>query len=143
MRPSMNAINLIAKWEGFEPEAYRDVVGVWTIGFGHTKGVKEGDKISYYDAIDLLKNEVNYFARGVELNVKVSLTQNMFDAVTSFTYNLGIGNLKRSTLLHKLNSGDYEGAASEFKRWNRAGGKVYKGLTSRRLEEEELFRKDL
>ena len=143
MRPSMNAVNLIAKWEGFEPEAYRDVVGVWTIGFGHTKDVKEGDKISYYDAIALLKKEVAYFARGVELNVKVPLTQNMFDAITSFTYNLGIGNLKRSTLLRKLNREDYEGAAREFKRWNRAGGKVYRGLTSRRLEEEELFRKDL
>jgi lysozyme len=139
----MNAINLIAKWEGFEPEAYRDVVGIWTIGFGHTKDVKEGDKISYYDAIALLKKEVAYFARGVELNVKVPLTQNMFDAITSFTYNLGIGNLKRSTLLRKLNREDYEGAAREFKRWNRAGGKVYRGLTSRRLEEEELFRKDL
>jgi lysozyme len=139
----MNAVNLIAKWEGFEPEAYRDVVGVWTIGFGHTKDVKEGDKISYYDAIALLKKEVAYFARGVELNVKVPLTQNMFDAITSFTYNLGIGNLKRSTLLRKLNREDYEGAAREFKRWNRAGGKVYRGLTSRRLEEEELFRKDL
>jgi GH24 family phage-related lysozyme (muramidase) len=67
----------------------------------------------------------------------------MFDALTSFTYNLGIGNLKRSTLLRKLNREDYEGAAREFKRWNRAGGKVYRGLTSRRLEEEELFRKDL
>jgi lysozyme len=139
----MNAVNLIAKWEGFEPEAYRDVVGVWTIGFGHTKDVKEGDKISYYDAIALLKKEVAYFARGVELNVKVPVTQNMFDALTSFTYNLGIGNLKRSTLLRKLNREDYEGAAREFKRWNRAGGKVYRGLTSRRLEEEELFRKDL
>lgn len=143
MRPSMNAVNLIAKWEGFEPEAYRDVVGIWTIGFGHTKDVKEGDKISYYDAIALLKKEVAYFARGVELNVKVPVTQNMFDALTSFTYNLGIGNLKRSTLLRKLNREDYEGAAREFKRWNRAGGKVYRGLTSRRLEEEELFRKDL
>lgn len=139
----MNAVNLIAKWEGFEPEAYRDVVGIWTIGFGHTKDVKEGDKISYYDAISLLKKEVSYFARGVELNVKVPVTQNMFDALTSFTYNLGIGNLKRSTLLRKLNREDYEGAAREFKRWNRAGGKVYRGLTSRRLEEEELFRKDL
>jgi lysozyme len=139
----MNAVNLIAKWEGFEPEAYRDVVGIWTIGFGHTKDVKEGDKISYYDAIALLKKEVAYFARGVELNVKVPVTQNMFDALTSFTYNLGIGNLKRSTLLRKLNREDYEGAAREFKRWNRAGGKVYRGLTSRRLEEEELFRKDL
>jgi lysozyme len=139
----MNAVNLIAKWEGFESEAYRDVVGIWTIGFGHTKDVKEGDKISYYDAIALLKKEVAYFARGVELNVKVPVTQNMFDALTSFTYNLGIGNLKRSTLLRKLNREDYEGAAREFKRWNRAGGKVYRGLTSRRLEEEELFRKDL
>ena len=139
----MNAVNLIAKWEGFEPEAYRDVVGVWTIGFGHTKDVKEGDKISYFDAVSLLRKEVSYFARGVALNVTVPLTQNMFDALTSFAYNLGLGNLKRSTLLRKLNREDYEGAAREFKRWNKAGGKVYRGLTSRRLEEEELFRKDL
>ena len=139
----MNAVNLIAKWEGFEPEAYRDVVGVWTIGFGHTKDVKGGDKISYFDAVSLLKKEVAHFARGVDLNVTVPLTQNMFDALTSFAYNLGLGNLKRSTLLRKLNREDYEGAAREFKRWNKAGGKVYRGLTSRRLEEEELFRKDL
>lgn len=143
MKPSMNAINLIAKWEGFESEAYRDVVGIWTIGFGHTKDVKEGDKISYFDAVSLLKKEVTHFARGIELNVTVTLTQNMFDALTSFAYNLGLGNLKRSTLLRKLNGEDYEGAAREFKRWNKAGGKVYRGLTSRRLEEEELFRKDL
>lgn len=143
MKPSMNAINLIAKWEGFKSEAYRDVVGVWTIGFGHTKDVKEGDKISYFDAVSLLKKEVTHFARGIELNVTVPLTQNMFDALTSFAYNLGLGNLKRSTLLRKLNGEDYEGAAREFKRWNKAGGKVYRGLTSRRLEEEELFRKDL
>ena len=136
----------IKSFEGKRLAAYDDGVGVWTIGYGTIKypngvKVKKGDvctdaKVDQYFSNDLVK-----FENSVNSLVKVPLTQNQFDALVSFAYNLGATNLSNSTLLRKLNSKDYKGAAVEFPKWNKAGGKVMAGLTRRRLAEQELFNK--
>ncbi|MNP56642.1 Lysozyme RrrD [compost metagenome] len=95
--------------------------------------------ISQSQADELLKQGVMQYEKGVEQSVVVLFTQEQFDALVSFTYNLGINALKGSTLLRKLNSGDYEGAADEFLKWNKAGGKILSGLTRRREAERMLF----
>jgi len=135
------AVPLIAEFEGFRANAYRDPVGVWTIGFGHTRGVRPGDTILRGEAGRLLEEEVEQFMQGVEELVDVSVNANQLAALTSFSYNLGLGALGNSTLLRKLNSGDYEGAADQFRRWIYAGGKVLSGLQKRRAAEAALFRK--
>lgn len=139
MKTSQKGINLIAKYEGCRLEAYKDPVGVWTIGYGHTANVRSGQVITKAQAEDLLRDDLSKFEAYVSKYVKIALSQSQFDALVSFTYNVGAGNLKSSTLLKKLNSGDYAGAANEFPRWNKAGGKVLNGLVKRRAEEQQLF----
>lgn len=136
---SQRGVNLIKEFEGFRNGAYRDSVGVWTIGYGHTKGVKSGDYVTEQEGEEFLKNDLIIYEDYVKKYVDVPLTQTQFDALVSFTYNLGPGNLKKSTLLRKLNAKDYKGAANEFPRWNRAGGRVLRGLTRRREAEKQLF----
>lgn len=143
MRTSENGRKLIQRFEGCREKAYQDCVGVWTIGYGHTGNVRAGQVITKQEAERLLSEDLKRFEAGVEKNVKVSLTQNQFDALVSFCYNLGVGNLQKSTLLKKLNAGDYKGAGDEFLKWNKAGGSVVKGLTNRRKDERELFLKDV
>jgi len=131
---------LIKKFEGLCTKAYKDVIGVVTIGYGSTgEHVQMGMEISEQEAEDLLKLDLERFEKGVEKLVTVALTDNQFAALVSFSFNCGLGNLKSSTLLRKLNAGDYSGAAMEFQKWNKAGGKVYPGLTKRRAAESELF----
>lgn len=140
MKISKKGLDLIKTFEGLELKAYKDSVGVLTIGWGSTGShVKPGMSITKEQAEELLKQDVSRFEKGVNDLVKVPLIQNQFDALVSFSFNLGLGNLKSSTLLRKLNASDYSGAASEFLRWNRAGNKVLAGLTRRRIAERDLF----
>lgn len=144
MRASENGINLIKQFEGCRLTAYQDSVGVWTIGYGWTqpvdgKPVGKGMTITQQKADDLLKQGVVQYENGVNSLVKVQLNQNQFDALVDFAYNLGVNALKGSTLLKKLNTGDYAGAANEFTKWNKAGGKELAGLTRRREAEKSLF----
>ena len=146
MKISNNGLNLIKQFEGLRLNAYDDGVGVWTIGYGTIKYpngtlVKKGDKITQTQADQYIANDVATFERAVNMLVNVPLNQNQFDALVSFTYNLGATNLSASTLLKKLNSKDYKGAAAEFPKWNKAGGKVMTGLVRRRKAEMELFNK--
>ena len=139
MSISESGINLIKKWEGFRGSAYLDPVGIWTIGYGHTQGVKPGQVIAESDALILLKAELKTYEDAVRRLVTVPLNQNQFDALTSFTYNTGIGALSQSTLLRFLNESDYQGAADQFLRWVYGGGRVLPGLVSRRQAERRLF----
>lgn len=139
MRLSPSGLELIKSHEGLRLSAYQDVAGVWTIGYGNTSTAKPGMIITQEQAERLLMNDVEQFENAVNNLVRVTLNQNQFDALVSFTFNLGRGALYRSTLLRKLNVGDYAGAASEFGRWVNAGGKPWPGLIRRRQEERELF----
>lgn len=140
------AVKLIKKWEGFMPEPYLCPAGVPTIGFGTTR-YENGDEVSMDDCvIDRKRGEeiLLHHIKGVEDQIikvlKHKLEPNKMAALTSFTYNLGIGNLKRSTLLILINNGPRnQNIPREFKRWNKAGGKVLAGLTARREEESTLW----
>lgn len=144
MQISNNGIALIKQFEGCRLTAYQDSVGVWTIGYGWTqpvdgKPIRAGMTIKQDTAERLLKTGLVSYENDVARLVKVGLSQGQFDALVSFTYNLGARSLSTSTLLQKLNAGDYAGAADEFLRWNKAGGKVLTGLTHRREAERALF----
>lgn len=144
MQTSDKGIALIKEFEGCKLTAYQDNVGVWTIGYGWTqpvdgKPIRAGMTIKQETAERLLKTGLISYESDVSRLVKVGLTQGQFDALVSFTYNLGARSLSTSTLLRKLNAGDYAGAADEFLRWNKAGGKVLNGLTRRREAERALF----
>lgn len=140
MKTSQKGIDLIKEFEGTVLKVYKDAVGLPTIGIGHL--IKKGEvftTLTQQQAEELLAKDLKQFEEGVSTSVKVALTQNQFDALVSFAFNLGIGNLNSSTLLKKLNVGDIQGAADQFPRWNKAGGKTLAGLTRRRLAEKELF----
>lgn len=144
MQTSEKGIALIKEFEGCKLTAYQDSVGVWTVGYGWTqpvdgKPIRAGMTIKQETAERLLKTGLVSYESDVSRLVKASLTQGQFDALVSFTYNLGARSLSTSTLLRKLNAGDYAGAADEFLRWNKAGGKVLSGLTRRREAERALF----
>lgn len=140
MKPSTVCIEMIQFFEGFRSEAYRDSVGVWTIGYGTTRGVKPGDTITRKEAEERMLDELDRdYSPVVRTRVTVPLTQSMFDALSCFVYNTGGTQFARSTMLRKLNSGDYEGAAEEFDRWVYADGKKLNGLVNRRRAEKELF----
>lgn len=139
MKTSNRGLALIREFEGLRLTAYQDAVGVWTIGYGTTRGVEKGQRITEAQAEELLREDVARFEPEVLRLVKVPLSQPQFDALVSFTYNLGSKNLGSSTLLRVLNAGDYKGAAGQFERWNKAGGKVLAGLTRRRSAERKLF----
>lgn len=144
MQTSEKGIALIKEFEGCRLTAYQDSVGVWTIGYGWTqpvdgKPIRAGMTIKQETAERLLKTGLVSYENDVSRLVKVGLTHRQFDALVSFTYNLGARSLSTSTLLRKLNAGDYAGAADEFLLWNKAGGKVLNGLTRRREAERALF----
>ena len=139
MKISAEGLELIKKFEGCELKAYKCPAGVWTIGYGHIKGVKEGMEITKEQAEEMLKEEVVEYENYVNTAVSVPLSQNHFDALVSWVYNLGNGNLTSSTMLKVLNAGDYEGVPAQIKRWNKAGGKVLEGLVRRREAEALLF----
>ena len=136
-------MRLIKESEGCVLKAYPDPAtggAPWTLGWGHTgSDVTPGKVITQAEADRLLDEDVDIFERGVNRLVNVDLTQGQFDALVCFAFNLGLGALQQSTLLKLLNAGDYEGAAKQFQRWDKAGGKVMAGLTKRRQAESELF----
>ena len=144
MQISDKGLALIKQFEGCKLTAYQDSVGVWTIGYGWTqpvdgKPIRAGMTIKQETAERLLKTGLVSYESDVSRLVKVDLTQGQFDALVSFTYNLGARSLSTATLLRKLNASDYAGAADEFLRWNKAGGKVLNGLARRREAERALF----
>lgn len=135
---SDQGIALIKRFEGLRLKSYLDPVGVATIGYGHTKGVRLNDpEITEYDANRLLAEDLVLYEKAVNEMVEVSVSQNQFDALISFSFNLGIGALRGSTLLKKLNAG--ETCSNEFLRWNMAGGKAIPGLARRRQAEKRMF----
>lgn len=142
-RCKISGIELIKEFEGFREEAYQCEAGKWTIGYGHTKEVKEGDRVNREDAERILKDEIKKYEGAISRNVKAPLTLEQYNVLTSFVYNIGIGAFKESTLLKKLNNRDYQGAGNEFDRWIKANGKVSKGLVRRRAREKEMFLKYL
>jgi len=139
MNISNEGISLIKKFEGCELEAYKCAAGVWTIGYGHTKNVREGMTISKEQADNMLLNELDVYCLHVEKAVKVDLKQCEFDALVSWTYNLGPTNLNNSTMLKVLNDKDFNEVPHQLKRWNKADGKVLQGLVRRREAEALLF----
>lgn len=151
MKISKNGLNLIKTYEGLELTAYPDPGtggAPWTIGYGHTgPEVHAGLVWTQQQAEQALASDVAQFERDVTSLVKVQINQNQFDALVSFAYNCGSDidaddiaeGLGDSTLLKKLNAGDYDGAANEFPKWNKSGGKVMSGLTKRRNAERSLF----
>ncbi|MDA8928923.1 lysozyme [Gammaproteobacteria bacterium] len=139
MKISVEGLSLIKNFEGLELNAYQCAAGVWTIGYGHTKGVFEGQTIKKAEADEMLVLEMEEYEKAVNDAVTISIDQCMFDALVSWTYNLGPSNLNASTMLKVLNSGDYDGVPEQIKRWNKAGGKVLEGLIRRRNAEALLF----
>jgi len=137
-------LDLIKVSEGFYSKAYKDPIGIPTIGYGTIKvdgkPVTMGMTCTKEQAEQWLIEHIEHeCGAAISTLVKVPINQEIFDSLCSFIYNLGIGNFRSSTLLKLLNAKDYEGAANQFLRWNRAGGKVYKGLTTRRNNEREIF----
>ena len=139
LKTSQEGIALIKKFEGCELTAYQCSAGVWTIGYGHTKGVEKGMTISKESAEEMLVEELHEYEGYINNHVTCPLSQNQFDALVSWVYNLGSSNLLASTLLKVLNKGDYDGVPAQIKRWNKAGGKVLDGLIRRREAEALLF----
>lgn len=147
MKVSTAGRKAIAGHEGVRLKAYPDPATggePWTIGVGHTSAaglpkVYKGLTITADECDEILSRDLATFERAVEKAVKVPLNQNQFDALVSFTFNVGAGNLQKSTLLKRLNQGDYRGAAEQFGAWNKAAGKVMKGLVTRRADERALF----
>jgi lysozyme len=147
MRISQRGINLIKRWEGCRLRAYRDVKGVWTIGWGTTdpKYAFDGNEITQAQADHLFMQDVLKFQREIAPLIKAEVAQAHWDALVSLAYNIGAKGtpqkpgLRESTLLRKLNQGDYAGAQAQFSRWIYSGGKIYQGLINRRAAEARVF----
>lgn len=136
--PSL-AFPFVARHEGLRLEAYKCPAGVWTIGYGHTGGVKKGDTITKEEADALLKEDLRKYAEEAGKLIKVPVSEGQYIALLDFAYNLGVTQFRYSTLLKKLNVGDDAGAASELLKWKYANGKVLPGLLKRRQDEYKLF----
>lgn len=142
---NQRTIDLIKQWEGCKLTAYQDVVGVWTIGYGTTAGADVGIEphagmtISELEATKLLHKTLDKFAEKVASLIKIPVTANEFGACVSLAYNIGVGAFAKSTVLRELNKGNRAEASAAFHMWNKAGGKVVKGLVNRRIAEAELF----
>lgn len=134
-------LDLIKKFEGLRLQAYQDSVGVWTIGYGSTEGVWDGQTITEDEAEARLRHDLKTAETAVSAMAHVPLTDNQFAALVSFAFNLGAHALRESTLLRKLNASDYKGAAEEFLKWRFAGSKLLLGLQLRRQAERALFLK--
>ena len=132
-------LDLIKSYESLSLKAYRDSGGVPTIGWGSTRGVKGGMKITPEQAEQRLLEDVADAEATVNKRVTVPMAQHQFDALVSFVFNVGGGAFRKSTLLEKLNLADYSGAANELSRWVKANGRVLPGLVKRRAAERALF----
>lgn len=145
MQISHNGIQFLKQWEGFEANAYKDTGGVWTIGYGTIKWkgqpVVQGMTITEKEAELALQEDLAWAQTAVNQLVRVSLTQNMFDALVSFVYNVGETAFRKSTLLRLLNQGNYTEVSKQFERWKFDNGKEVKGLLNRREAERALFQR--
>ena len=156
MNVSPKAIAMIKHHEGVRQKAYRCPAKLWTIGVGHVLYPEQGklkledrmsvplrpedDRVFSMEEVDgILRSDLSRFERGVGQYISVPLTQGMFDGLVSFSFNVGLGTLQRSTLRQKLNRGDKEGASEELLKYCMAGGKILKGLQNRRRDEHALF----
>ena len=135
----MTGLDIVKEAEGLRLSAYLCPAGIPTIGYGHTKGVKLGDTCTKEQAEKWLENDFFTAKQDVKAVVKVPLKENQLDALASFVFNLGVRKLIQSTLLKKLNAGDYNGAAAEFDKWVFAGKVKLNGLVKRRAKERQLF----
>ena len=139
MKASSKALELIKQFEGLRLKAYLCPGGVWTIGYGHTAGVKSGMVITETQAEEFLLSDIAVFEKAIN-DQNLALTQNMFDALVSFTFNVGVGNFKRSTLLCKIKVNPWDNSImDEFLRWVYSKGRVLPGLQRRRLAEMKLY----
>ncbi|WP_034987491.1 lysozyme [Bartonella florencae] len=143
---SQEGLTLIKKWEGLRLNAYKDAVGVWTIGYGHTSAagkpfIHKGMTINEKQAEEILCQDLQKFETTVAQAVTVSLNSYQFAALVSFCYNVGTTAFCNSTLLKKLNNGDYEAIPTELQKWTKAGGKRLQGLANRRAAEAGLWAK--
>ena len=135
----MTGLDIVKEAEGLRLSAYLCPAGIPTIGYGHTKGVKLGDTCTKEQAEKWLENDFFMAKQDVKAVVRVPLRENQLDALASFVFNLGVRKLIQSTLLKKLNAGDYSGAAAEFDKWVFAGKVKLNGLIKRRAKERKLF----
>jgi lysozyme len=129
-----------SQFEGCRLQAYRDSVGVLTIGYGTTENVTSNMVITESQALEFLQNDLTKALYAVKKLIKTSLNPNQIIALCDFVYNLGAGSLKRSTLRMKLNRNELDEVPKEFLRYNKAGGRILKGLTKRRYAEAQLFK---
>jgi lysozyme len=139
MEISEAGLALIQEFEGLRLIAYQDPVGIWTIGWGHTRTARPGMRISVEQATALMRQDLAEFERCVFRALKRPIAQHEFDALVSWAYNIGCGAMRSSTLIRKFNGGDKLGAADELLRWNKAGGKRLAGLVRRRRAERAMF----
>ncbi len=145
MHVNTRTLNLVKHFEGLFLKAYRCPAGVWTIGYGHTGithqdgSVRAGRTITREEADGLLAHDMSMFSKGVITLIEAPVNLDQYGAIVSLAFNVGLGNLRKSTLLRLVNQGDYWGAANEFHKWNKAGGRVLPGLTRRRASERNLF----
>jgi len=139
MKISDEGLALIKHFEGCRLEAYLCPAGVWTIGYGHTRGVGDSDVIDQEAAEAFLIEDLEEFEGYVNSMTEVALRQHEFDALVAWVFNLGPGNFKESTLLNRINYGPISDVPSQIKRWNKAGGKVLEGLVKRRAAEAALW----
>ena len=140
MQISKTGIELLKHFEGCELKAYQDSVGVWTIGYGHTKGIYEGLEITQLEAEKMLQDELPEYEGYITDKVVPMLQQHEYDALVCWVYNLGPTNLSSSTMLKKLNAGEFKEVPFQMKRWDKAGGQPLLGLTRRRNAEALLFK---
>ena len=141
---SPHGLEKLKQWEGLKTKAYKDAGGVWTIGYGHTAMAGspvpyQGQVITAAEAESILLKDLVQYEAAVENNVKVKLTDNQFAALVSFVYNIPLASFKKSTLLKKLNAGNYDAVPTELMKWTKAGGKKIQGLVNRRRAEGYLW----
>ena len=144
MKVNSKGLALIKYYEGFRARAYRDPVGIWTIGYGHTSMashplVKAGMVISKQQALEILSKDIEKFANQIRPLIKVKLNNDQFSALVSFAYNVGVGGFKRSSVLRVVNAKHFDAVPARLSLWVKAGGKTYRGLVKRRAAEASLF----
>ncbi|TNJ39064.1 lysozyme [Phaeobacter sp. B1627] len=133
-----SAVSFIGQWEGLRTEAYRDIIGIWTVCYGETRGVQPGDSYSTADCDAMLAREIVAFEAQLDRCLTAPVPVGVKVALVSWTYNVGAGAACRSTLVRRANAGDLAGACHQLPRWNRAGGRVIRGLTNRRMSERAM-----
>ena len=139
IRPPQALLDFIKGWEGCKLVAYQDSVGVWTIGYGHTVNVHEGDTCTQEQADKWIADDVDERWHAIDQFIRATLAEHEMAAIVSLAFNVGVSAVAKSTLLSRVNNGDFGSAADEFLRWNRAGGKIVPGLTKRRQAERAMF----